>query len=72
MNSYVKLERNVALQHFQNMDPHLLLSIVNMKLRDQYPSLNDLARSYDIDANALCRKLSEAGYEYQPTNNQFK
>ncbi|PHI32728.1 DUF4250 domain-containing protein [Budvicia aquatica] len=54
------------------MDPHMLLSIVNMKLRDQYSSLNDLARSYDIDAEALCKKLSEAGYHYQTTSNQFK
>lgn len=62
----------MALQKFQNMDPHMLLSIVNMKLRDQYSSLNDLARSYDIDAEALCKKLSEAGYHYQTISNQFK
>lgn len=62
----------MALQNFQNMDPHLLLSIVNMKLRDQYESLNDLARSYDINADSLCCRLSAAGYEYQASNNQFK
>lgn len=62
----------MPLQKFQNMDPHILLSIVNMKLRDQYSSLDDLVRSYDIDPEALCNKLSDAGYHYQTASNQFK
>ncbi|AWH87476.1 DUF4250 domain-containing protein [Limnobaculum parvum] len=59
-------------QNFLAMDPHLLFSIINMKLRDEYESLNDLTRSYDIDQEALIKKLSDAGFQYQPSNNQFR
>ncbi|QBH96522.1 DUF4250 domain-containing protein [Limnobaculum zhutongyuii] len=59
-------------QNFLAMDPHLLFSIVNMKLRDEFESLDDLARSYDIDREALIKKLSDAGYQYQSSNNQFR
>ncbi|MBV7690608.1 DUF4250 domain-containing protein [Limnobaculum sp. M2-1] len=54
------------------MEPHLLFSIINMKLRDEFESLDDLARSYDIDQEALIKKLLDAGYQYQPSNNQFR
>ncbi|MDR0807497.1 MAG: DUF4250 domain-containing protein [Enterobacteriaceae bacterium] len=60
------------LQNFLTRDPNILLSIVNMKLRDQFQSLEDLARSYDIDVKALCDKLAEAGYYYQASINQFR
>lgn len=62
----------MSLQNFLNMDPHLLLSIVNMKLRDHFESLEDLARYYDIDLKELINKLAEAGYQYQASNHQFK
>ncbi|SQI41294.1 Uncharacterised protein [Leminorella richardii] len=61
----------MPLSRFSTMDPNMLLSIVNMKLRDQFDSLNELALSYDIDADALSQKLQEAGYYYQAANNQF-
>ena len=41
-------------------DPAMLLSIVNMKLRDFYPSLD-----------VLCVPLSGIGYEYDERQNQF-
>lgn len=61
----------MPLTRFSTMDPNMLLSIVNMKLRDEFRSLDELARSYDIDADALCARLLDAGYRYQPSNNQF-
>ncbi|WP_347254638.1 DUF4250 domain-containing protein [Leminorella grimontii] len=61
----------MPLTRFSTMDPNMLLSIVNMKLRDEFDSLEELARSYDIDADALYEKLLDAGYRYQPSNNQF-
>lgn len=60
------------LTHFATMDVNLLLSIVNMKLRDEFESLDDLALFYEIDPNALEQKLKEAGFEYQKSLNQFK
>ena len=52
-------------------DPILLLSFLNMKLRDFYPSLDALCDDLDEDRSALCAKLSAVGYEYDPQRNQF-
>lgn len=52
-------------------DPAMLLSVVNMKLRDSYPSLQELCRSEDVDQGALVEKLSGIGYVYRPQGNQF-
>ena len=54
------------------MDPNILLSIVNMKLRDQYSSLKDLCQAYDIDEYLLSHRLDILGYEYDCAENQFK
>ena len=52
-------------------DPIMLLSMVNLKLRDFYPTLDALCDDLDEDKAALCAKLSAAGYEYDPRSNQF-
>ncbi len=52
-------------------DPIMLLSMVNLKLRDFYPSLDALCDDLDEDKAALCAKLSAAGYEYDSARNQF-
>lgn len=52
-------------------DPMMLMSWVNMKLRDEYSSLDELCASMDIDRAALEAKLAEAGFEYNPTQNKF-
>ena len=53
-------------------DPFMLLSIVNMKLRDQYDTLEDLCAEEGYDQEELVQKLRDAGFEYVPENNQFK
>ena len=45
-------------------DPIMLLSFVNMKLRDQYPSLDALCEDMDANENEIRSKLAEVGYEY--------
>ena len=52
-------------------DPIMLLSMVNLKLRDFYPSLDALCDDLDEDKAALCAKLFAAGYEYDSARNQF-
>lgn len=52
-------------------DPMMLLSWVNMKLRDFYPSLEDLCSDMEIDLEDLVNKLSEAGFEYNRDLNKF-
>ena len=53
-------------------DPYMLLSWVNMKLRDEYAGLDDLCHSLDIDRDELEKKLASIDYHYQPETNQFK
>ena len=52
-------------------DPIMLLSVVNLKLRDFYPSLDALCDDLDTDKDALCRALAAVGYAYDAARNQF-
>ncbi|MCM1312587.1 MAG: DUF4250 domain-containing protein [Bacteroides sp.] len=52
-------------------DPMMLFSVVNMKLRDQYDSLDELCRDMDVDKDELCGRLAEAGFEYSEEHNKF-
>ena len=53
-------------------DPVILLSFVNTRLRDEYPSLDELCASLEEDRAALEDKLAAIGYEYDPAVNQFR
>ena len=52
-------------------DPIMLLSVVNLKLRDYFKNLDALCEDLDADKADLCAKLKAAGYEYDPQRNQF-
>ena len=52
-------------------DPVMLLSYINMKLRDFYPTLDALCEDLDIDRKELEEKLGMAGYEYSGEANKF-
>lgn len=54
------------------MDVFILFSCVNMKLRDEYPSLTELCKSLDLDMDILKDRLKQAGFEYDEAQNQFK
>ena len=53
-------------------DPFMLLSMCNMKLRDQYNSLEELCAGEDFDLQELVQKLHDAGFDYVTETNQFK
>lgn len=53
-------------------DPYILLSFVNMKLRDEFPSLDELCASLDIDRQVLSAKLEAVGFTYDPGANRFR
>lgn len=55
-----------------SMDPNMLLSIINMKLRDQYSSLNLLCDDLDLSEKDIINKLESIGYNYNISENQFK
>ena len=52
-------------------DPAMLMSWVNMKLRDFYGSLDELCEELEIDKNELEKRLNEAGFEYNQELNKF-
>ena len=52
-------------------DPAMLLSFVNLKLRDFYKSLDEMCDDMGADREAIERKLSEIGYEYDRSQNRF-
>lgn len=53
------------------MDAYILLSIVNMKLRDQFSNLRYLCEDYDIDENLIKERMKIIGYMYSEASNQF-
>lgn len=52
-------------------DPYMLLSFVNMKLRDSYGSLDELCDDLGVDRQALESALASAGFHYDSANNRF-
>lgn len=52
-------------------DPMMLLSWVNMKLRDYYPNLDSLCEDLEIDRKELETALAAAGFEYNEAQNKF-
>ena len=52
-------------------DPMILFSVLNMKLRDFYPSLDALCDDLDEDEQALLDAMAAAGFRYDPGRNQF-
>ena len=52
-------------------DPVMLLSFLNLKLRDYYKSLDELCDDMDIDKQEIVDKLMEFGYYYDSGNNAF-
>lgn len=53
-------------------DPIMLLSFINMKLRDNYSSFEILCEDMDISADEITEKLSAAGFEYDKEQNRFR
>lgn len=53
-------------------DPFMLLSVVNMHLRDDGVNLDEFCRQNDIDRVRLEERLRDAGFEYNPQTNSFR
>lgn len=52
-------------------DPMILYSMVNMKLRDLYSSLDELCDDLQIDRSELESRLQEVGFDYDAGQNRF-
>lgn len=55
----------------EKTDINILLSIINMKLRDEFRDLDDLVHYYDINKDKLLKKMDQENYKYAEENNQF-
>ena len=52
-------------------DPVMLLSFVNLKLRDYYSSLEAFCDDMQVNQQELEEKLSAIDYHYSQEKNQF-
>ena len=53
-------------------DPVILLSLINTKLRDFYPTLDILCDELDIEKDSVILSLRTIGCEYDPVSNRFQ
>lgn len=52
-------------------DPAILLSFLNMKLRDYSPSVEALCRDLDLDPEEFTRYIAERGISYFEPGKKF-
>ena len=53
-------------------DPVMLMSFVNMKLRDEYRTLEDFCAVYALKEADLKARLEAAGFDWMPGIRQFR
>ena len=53
-------------------DPIMLYSVVNTKLRDEYPNLKKLCEDMNINEEDIVERLKMADFEYDEELNQFR
>ncbi len=52
-------------------DPVMLLSFINLKLRDYYSDFEALCEDLDVDGQEISQKLAGIDYRYDRERNQF-
>ena len=52
-------------------DPVMLVSFLNLKLRDYYASFDALCEDLHLDKAEIEKKLDAIDYHYKPEQNQF-
>ncbi len=60
------------LSRYKDLDPNLLYSLLNSKLRNEYTDLDDLVTSWEIDRAELEAHMLEQGYHYHDDTRQFR
>ena len=57
--------------NYLTMDINLAYSMLNMKLRDFYSSIEDLCEDEGVDKEALLSRFKDNGFIYNNSTNQF-
>lgn len=52
-------------------DPMMLFSVINMKLRDCYSSLDALCDDLNVSKDEIINRLKAVGFEYSEEHNKF-
>lgn len=52
-------------------DPAMLMSMVNMKLRDSYDSLEDMCEDMNFDMDSFIDYMHSKGWEYNKEGKKF-
>ena len=52
-------------------DPMMLFSVINMKLRDCYSSLDELCDDMQVSKEEIIEQLKCVGFEYSVEYNKF-
>ena len=56
--------------NFLSMDINIAYSMINMKLRDFYSSLDDMCDDMDISKSDILEHFEKNGFIYNETTNQ--
>ncbi len=72
MAARLRQNPRMDLSNCLQMDPHLLVGLLNTELRNHCDSLDDLVKTHGLDAGSLLDKLAGADYFYQSEQNQFR
>lgn len=59
-------------ENMLSMNPYMLLSLINTKLRDEYSNLSLLCDDYNINEQDIKARLKTVGFDYFEDINQFK
>ncbi len=59
-------------RNYRTMDPNILYSFVNTRLRDFHTSLENFCYDNGLDPKAFEAFLAEYGFEYDKKLNQFR
>lgn len=52
-------------------DPIMLMSWLNMKLRDKYADLDSLCEDLELDRKDIEEKMERSGFSYSKENKRF-
>ena len=67
-----QVEEEMDREALLKMDPNILVSMINMKLRDDDMQLSHVLSIYDLDETEFMKRLDENEYFYDESTNQIK
>lgn len=62
----------MELKEYKSMDPNIIYSIVNARLRVHDRNLAAFCEDNGIDLQEFTSYMYEHGFSYHPENNQFR